>query len=73
MHIKLYGKATDSFSMRVRREEESLLNYNNYPPTGHGFSRDGDSIELTIDNDTGTIIGWKPITLDDIKKYKEQD
>ena len=72
MKIKIYGKTADAFSMRVKEEDGStVLDYNSYPPTGHGFSRDGDSIELTIDNETGVIQGWKPLTNADIEELNK--
>ena len=33
----------------------------------------GDQTELTIDNATGTIIGWKPITPQDVADFKEEN
>lgn len=33
----------------------------------------GDQTELTIDNATGKIIGWKPITPQDVAKFKEDN
>lgn len=65
--VKIYGKTTDSFNMRVKDEHgATVLDYDNYPPTKFGISRDGDSIEIKIDNETGKIEGWVPLTEQDI-------
>jgi predicted small secreted protein len=51
-------------------QNDVLLDHDGYG-TGLGSLSSGDYMEFEIDNDTGTILGWKPITLEEIKNFKK--
>ncbi len=38
-----------------------------------GMFNDSDTTDLKIDNETGKIIGWKPITKEDLKSLEEAE
>lgn len=68
--IKIWAKTADCFNLQGRdHNNKTVIDYDGYPPTGYGFSSDGDSLSITIDNDTGQIIGWKTLTEEDFKKF----
>lgn len=67
MIISIYGKVSDMFCLSVEEYE-----YNGYVPDGLGIGG-GDDIELRIDNDTGKIVGWVPLTIEKIKEKCEDD
>jgi hypothetical protein len=50
---------------------KTILDHDGYVPDF--FFGGGDYIELTIDNETGKIEGWKPITVEQIKEYHEEE
>lgn len=62
MRLTIYAKTADSFSMNSSYGTD----YYGYPPVRKGISRDGDSIEMTVDNETGQIVGWVPFTKEEL-------
>lgn len=59
--IGISGKTSDQFSMVA----DNNLVYDGYVPECSIGS--GDYIEMEIDNATGQILNWKPITEADLK------
>jgi hypothetical protein len=74
--VKIYigCKHSDMFNMTVVDDEgNELLEHNGYGVGLFGVFNEGDDyINLTIDNDTGKIIGWKPMTKEEIENYEPE-
>ncbi len=65
-HITINAKCSDLFSM----SSDTGLEHNGYVPASS--LGNGDYIEMTIDNETGQIIGWKPLTPSDFGVDEEE-
>lgn len=63
-NIYITAKCSDLFGL----EFEYVL-YTGYVPRGIGIGG-GDFIKLEIDNETGKIIGWKPLTIESLKNFR---
>lgn len=72
MYITVYMKHDDRCSMMIEDGHgDWLLNaHSDYMPYLGVFG--GDDTKLRIDNATGQIIGWKPLTRDQIKEWNEE-
>jgi len=67
--IKVNAKCSDLCQISVQfANSELITNGFDYVPSRIGFGNDTDYLEFTIDNDTGKIEGWKPLTKNQIKK-----
>lgn len=55
--ITFGGKTCDCFWMGVKVDEKTHFNYDGYVPSGMCIGG-GDEIELEIDIETGTVVGW---------------
>jgi hypothetical protein len=62
MIISISGKVSDMFCLQAQ-DSSDYIDYNGYVPSGMGFGG-GDYIEIDIENETGRIVGWKPIPID---------
>ena len=72
MKIHISCKHSDMLDMQILDDEgHEVLDHQGYGP-GIGSLSGGDYLSLSIDNDTGKIIGWKPITEEEIKNFNEQ-
>lgn len=72
MKINITGKCSDTFGLTVQDDfGEELIDYVGYAPALANVC-DGDYIDMEIDNDTGKIIGWVPLTKRSIKAIKEE-
>ena len=71
--IKVGGKVSDCCLITVRNEEQLLADYCGYVPSEvtENFGKYGDDIEIKIDNETGQIIGWVPLSTEQIKTLSE--
>ena len=58
--LRISGKCDDRFSAHVGDNS-----YEGYVLSGIGIGG-GDYIDMEIDLETGMIVGWKPITVDEI-------
>lgn len=67
MKISISAKCSDMCSTTVKDETGILFNTAGYAPSIDAVG-DGDYISLEIDNDTGTIVGWTPLTLTELKE-----
>ena len=67
--IFVFLKHDDTASLLIDKEGEEILDHHGYMPHIGIFG--GDQTELEIDNETGQIIGWKPITQEDLEGLKE--
>jgi hypothetical protein len=56
--LSMTAKCSDCFNMNLGK-----LEHYGYVP--HSSLGGGDYIELDIDNDTGQILNWKPLTKED--------
>lgn len=68
MKIRIVAKCSDCFGMKVLETE---LEYNGEVPRNIGIGG-GDYVRLTIDNDTGKIEGWKPLTQEQLEEVAER-
>lgn len=59
--IRISGKCDDRFSARIGDDDA----YEGYVLSGIGIGG-GDYINMEIDLETGMIVGWKPISVDEI-------
>lgn len=63
MKIAIGGKCSDMGWMQVTDEEGvRIIDYDGYVPEIAAIGG-GDYIEIEIDNDTGKVIGWVPLTV----------
>lgn len=64
--VKITGKVSDMFSLTAHNENGDFLGeYQGYVPK-EIFGYGGDYIELTIDLETGKIVGWKQPDQEDV-------
>lgn len=60
MHVR------DTFTAQLFDDkDQEILDFQDYPPDWVPGKR-ADSVVLEVDNETGRILNWKPITEDDI-------
>lgn len=72
MKISICAKCSDLCAITVEDDKgKTILDHDGYVPDF--FFGGGDYIELTIDNETGKIEDWKPITIDQIKEFNEEE
>lgn len=72
MKISICAKCSDLCAVTVQDDKgKTILEHDGYVPDF--FLGGGDYVEMTIDNDTGKIIGWKPITIDQINEHKTDE
>jgi hypothetical protein len=68
--IELFMKHNDMANFEATDENgKKVFAHDGYMPYTENLG--GDDTELTIDNATGKIIGWVPITLEEIKAKNE--
>ena len=73
MKITISAKCNDMFGMLITDDKnKTVLDYDGYVPDIESIGG-GDYIELEIDNATGTIIGWVPLTEKTIAKITDSD
>jgi len=72
MNITIYAHSRDCSSVNIFDENDNMLfDHGGYfPYIGHLC--EGDDLEITIDNETGKILGWVPLTEEDIQRLKEE-
>lgn len=71
--VTISMKHNDLAVMTLDNENDvEVFEHDGYMPD-MGIFEGGDYTELTIDNATGKIIGWKPITPQDVTKFKEEN
>jgi len=68
MKIQITAKCDDRFGMSV---PELDIRIGGYVPRNMGVGG-GDYVRLTIDNDTGKIEGWKPLTQEQLADAQER-
>lgn len=66
--IGLSAKASDLHFVQIYFEDGSTREHDGYNP---GVCGSGDYTKLEIDNETGKIIGWKPLQLSDLFEDEE--
>lgn len=71
MIISISGKVSDMFGLQVQ-DGDNNIDYCGYVPYHMGFGG-GDYIEIDIENETGRIVGWKPIPVDKLISLVEVD
>lgn len=69
--ISFSGKCSDLFSAVLKKDGKVIGEYEGYVPDF--LSRDSDYVEMTVDLDTGKIIGWKKPTAKQLKIFLETD
>jgi hypothetical protein len=68
--ISVSVKHSDLASLIIEKDSKVVLDHDGYMLPILGISDDGDYTSFEVDNETGKIIGWKPLTDKDIKKLK---
>ena len=61
MKLTIQAHCSDSFYMTVEKDDGTEVEYNGYVPKFLG-DHGGDDVCLTIDNATGQVVGWIPLT-----------
>lgn len=69
MYIRINGKVSDMCGI-IFMEDGMYIEHDGYVPDNLGFGG-GDYINLVIDNETGRIEGWKPLSWKQIKEAVE--
>lgn len=70
--IYLFMKHDDTASLIIDNEkDEEIFDHQGYMPEVGVFG--GDQTELVIDNETGKIIDWKPITQEELDGLKQTE
>jgi len=62
--ISFTAKCSDLFDLVIADGDEVVAEHDGYVPSGLGIGG-GDYVELTINLETGFVVGWKSITIDD--------
>lgn len=70
--ILLQAKHDDRFSIDFMMEDGTTKEHEGYAPSITGLCR-GDYTRIRIDNATGTIIGWEPITDDELEEILDDE
>lgn len=47
--------------------------YEGYVPSGIGLGHDGDAVDIKIDMETGQILNWTPLTIEEAKQRAEEE
>ena len=63
-------KHSDLASLIIEKDTKTVLDHDGYMLPIQGISDDEDYTSFEVDNETGKIIGWKPLTEKDIKKLQ---
>lgn len=67
------GKCSDMAWYYINNENgETVKDGEGYAPYIKGVS-DGDYIEIEVDNETGKVIGWVPMTNKVVESFGEED
>ena len=69
MILHISGKVSDMFGMTT---DDGSIDYDGYVPHGIEIGG-GDYINISIDMDTGKIVGWKPLTLEKLQRIVEAE
>lgn len=70
MQIYINSHHRDCFSMTISDDDGNrILDGDGYAPHIQNFSG-GDDLDFIIDNETGKIIGWVPLTEDDVEDIR---
>lgn len=65
--LRIQAHCTDLFNATLSEDGKEDREVDGYVPTGLGIGG-GDDVVLKIDTDTGQIIGWKPLTRDQLEE-----
>ena len=68
--VSIQAHCSDSFSATFKFENDTTKDYDGYVPDIFGVG--GDDVILTIDNATGQILNWQPLTNDNIAEILEE-
>jgi len=71
MKITVGGKCSDMAWFNVTKDGVPVIDHHGYMPSIKSIGGD-DYIELDIDNETGKIIGWVPLTDASIEDLKDE-
>lgn len=71
MRISIFMKHNDMTSITVSDNDKVVAEGDGYMPYLNSHLG-GDDTQMTIDNETGKIIGWEPITIEDLFRAKEE-
>lgn len=70
MKIHIYAKCSDLCSTFISEGSKIYLDVQGYPLDFISITGNGsDYIDIEVDNNTGKIINWVPITKEDIEDY----
>jgi hypothetical protein len=71
--VTISVKHSDMAVMTLENEADvEVFEHDGYMPD-MGVFEGGDYTELTIDNATGKIVGWKSITPEDVARFKKEN
>ena len=71
--IKITAHVRDCFSATTTDSEGEEYDYQGYVPSWMPGESYGDDFTLLVDNETGRILNWKPVDIDDVKEENEED
>lgn len=71
MKISLFMKHNDCASITISDGDKNIVEHDGYMPYLNSFIG-GDDTQLTIDNETGKIIGWEPISMETLIQAKDE-
>ena len=69
--IQITAKCSDMFHAQLRDEKGKFIGwYDGYVPSWFGNSRDGDYVLLTIEIESGKILGWRKPSAKDLSIFE---
>lgn len=71
--ISISAKCSDLFSAVLEQDGRFVGEYHGYVPEWIGDNGSEDYVEMTIDVETGQIIGWQKPTDDDLISMFEEE
>lgn len=70
--LSICAKCSDMFSAQLKQDGKTIGEYDGYVPDFMPGQHYGDYVMLTIDIETGKILGWKKPTAEDLKIFKKE-
>lgn len=67
--IRITAKCSDQFILTIKGKD--YVGYSPRPFNGSSKMVNGDYVDLEIDNKTGRIVGWKPLTDKDLRQMTD--
>lgn len=71
--ISIQAHCSDSFTLIGTLDGNQIHEYSGYVPGDIGCLGSGDDVCMDIDAETGQILNWKPVTLDQLTEIGTGD